>query len=94
MYLDWIGVGWRRRCKTRLSLRDLASQGTVFFLAVTTAGGRVKPFINSAGRTTTPHKGDDRITHCACDEHPGGSYSRVNPLLSREVAAPVNIYVN
>ena len=30
IYIGWVGVGWRRRCKTRLSLRGLENQGTVF----------------------------------------------------------------
>ena len=44
-YMGWGGVGWRRRCKTRLSLRELLidSQGTgifsSFLLAITAAGG-------------------------------------------------------
>ena len=44
VYIGWVGVGWRRRCKTRLALRGLGSQGTVFFSplsAVTTSGGLV-----------------------------------------------------
>ena len=45
IYTGWVGVGWRRRCETRLSLRELNNQGTDFvFLAVTPAGGRVIPF--------------------------------------------------
>ena len=43
-YIGWLGVGWRQRCTTRLSLRELDSQGTFFFVAVTTAGGRVSFF--------------------------------------------------
>ena len=30
MYIG-IGVGWQRRCKTCLSLRELDNQGAVFF---------------------------------------------------------------
>ena len=61
-YIGWVRVGWRQRCKTRLSLRELGNQGTVVFfsLAVTTAGGRVIDHF-CAGTTLTPHKGDDRI---------------------------------
>ena len=32
VYTDWIDVGWRRRCKSCLSLRELDSQRTVSFL--------------------------------------------------------------
>ena len=28
--LRWVGVGWKRRCKTRQSLRELDNQGAVF----------------------------------------------------------------
>ena len=31
MYIG-VGVGWQRRCKTCLSLRELDNQGTVFFV--------------------------------------------------------------
>ena len=30
-YICWVDVGWRRRCETNLSLRELDSQGAVFF---------------------------------------------------------------
>ena len=30
-----VSAGWRRRCKTCQSLRELDNHGTVFFLAVT-----------------------------------------------------------
>ena len=56
IYIGWVGVGWRPRCKTRLYLREIDSQGTVFFLsAVTTTGGPVGSFLcgenlNSAQR--------------------------------------------
>ena len=63
IYIGWVGVGWRRRCKSRLSLRELGNQSTVFlggFLAVTTAGGRVRSLL--CGENLTPHKEDDRIT--------------------------------
>ena len=30
IYIGWVGVDWRRRCRTRLSLRELDSQGPVF----------------------------------------------------------------
>ena len=42
--IDWVGVGWRRRYKTRLSLRERDSQGSLFFVAVTMAAGRVGSF--------------------------------------------------
>ena len=49
IYIGWVGVGWQRRCKIRLSLRELDSQGTVFllivFLAVTTAGGQFRSLL-------------------------------------------------
>ena len=62
MNIGGVGVGWRRRRETYLSLHELDSQGTVFYFlvwAVTTAGGQVRYVC--AGRTFTPHKGDDRI---------------------------------
>ena len=30
VYIGWVGVGWRRDCKIRLSLGELYSQGIVF----------------------------------------------------------------
>ena len=45
----WVGVGWRRQCKTRQPLRALDSEGTVnlvcLFLAVAPAGGRPRSFV-------------------------------------------------
>ena len=31
-YIDWVGVGWQRRCKTCSSLLELDNQGTAFFV--------------------------------------------------------------
>ena len=49
IYTGWVGVGWRRRCKTRLSLRSQTTRVPFFrifsFVAVTTAGGRVRYFL-------------------------------------------------
>jgi len=47
IFIGWVGVGWQRRCKTRLSLRELDNQSTVFFFssAVTHAGGLVRSFV-------------------------------------------------
>ena len=60
--VGWVGVGWRRRGKTRLSMRQLDNHGNGFcFVAVTTAGGRA---IICVGWTTlTPYKGNYRIMH-------------------------------
>ena len=45
VYVGLVGVGWRRRCKTRLSLGTLDNHSAVFFiLAASTAGGRVRSF--------------------------------------------------
>ena len=30
LYIGWVGVGWRRHCKTCRSIRELDNQGTVF----------------------------------------------------------------
>ena len=71
------------------------SQGTVFllfFLAVTTAGGRNRSLFfgdnlySAQGGTIVP-RGVYMV------RHPGGSYI-VNPLLSLEVATPENKSIN
>ena len=57
-----VGVGWSWERKTRLSARELANEGTVFFfLAGTTSGGQLRSICVGLG-FSTPHKGDDRIT--------------------------------
>lgn len=59
-----VGVGWQRRCKTRLSLRELEHQGTVFLFSRflrfggNRDGGRVRSYC-AEWRTLTPGKGDD-----------------------------------
>ena len=57
--IGWVGVGWRRRCKTR----ELDNEGTVFFSSVFGGhhGWRSSWIIFVRG-TLTPHKGDDRVT--------------------------------
>ena len=57
--IGWIGAGWRRRCKTRLSLRELDSQGTSFFFW---RSPRLAVELDRFCAGRTPHKGDDRIT--------------------------------
>ena len=34
VYIGWVGVGWRRRCRTGLSLREIDSRGTIISLFV------------------------------------------------------------
>ena len=53
---------WRRRCKTLLSLRELDSQGTVFFFLGVLPRLAIELDQLCSGKTFTPHKGDDRIT--------------------------------
>ena len=38
VYKGWVGVGWRRYCETRLSLRELDNQGAVFRIFVVFGG--------------------------------------------------------
>ena len=33
-YIDWVGVGWQRHCKTCRSLRDLDNRGTVISFSI------------------------------------------------------------
>ena len=87
-----VGISWRRRCKTRVSLRELDSQGTVFFLggglAVTTAGGRVRSFL--CGENLNSAKGGWSYHVFVCmARHPRGRYI-ANPVLSLEVAIAEN----
>ena len=75
IYIQAIGVRWRRRCEIRLSPRELDSQGTVFFSVFFVVllfvfcffgghyGWRVELDHFYAGRALTPHKGDGRITY-------------------------------
>ena len=59
--IGWVGVGWLRHCNTRLSLRQLDSQGAVFFFW---RSPRLTVELDHfcAERTLPPQKGDDRIT--------------------------------
>ena len=63
IYAGWVGIGWQQHCKTRLSLRELDSQGAVSFpvsLRLPPLAVKIDHFC--AGAAFTPHKGDDRIT--------------------------------
>ena len=66
IHIGWVGVGWRRRYQTRLSLRELDIQGAVLF-CLCLVFWRL-PWLAveldhvCAGRTLNPPKGDDRIT--------------------------------
>ena len=67
-----VGVGWRRRCTTRLSLRELDNQGTVLlllFFTITTVDGLVIDHF-CAGRTSILRKGDARIMQCVYGKAP------------------------
>ena len=57
----WVGVGWRRRSKTELSLRELDNRSTVFYSIWFLQSPRllVELDIFCVGRT--PRKGGDRI---------------------------------
>ena len=55
-------VGWRRRCNTRLSLRELDSQGTVVFCFRRLPRLAVELDHFCVGRTFSPHKGIDRTS--------------------------------
>ena len=60
--IGWVGVGWRRRSKTRHLLRELHYQGTVFVLFRRSPRLAVELDPFCVGRTFTPHKGGDCIT--------------------------------
>ena len=45
LHIRWVGVDWQRRCEARQSPRELDNHGTVFFLAVAMAGGRVRTYV-------------------------------------------------
>ena len=71
IYIGWVGVGWRPRCETRLSLRELDREGAVFsfwVFAVTTAAVELDRFC--PGRTFPPHKGGRRVTWYAYSKTP------------------------
>ena len=87
VYVGWAGVGWRRRCKTRLSPRELDNQGTVFSFWVSPRLA-VESDHCCAARTLTPHKRGDRMTYLVpgsvhIARHRRGSYISIAiPLLS------------
>ena len=60
--MGWIGVGWRRRCKTRQSLLELDNQGNVFFFFFVLDKLTVELDTVCAGITLILHEGDGRIT--------------------------------
>ena len=77
--LGWVGVGWRRRRKTRLLLREVGNQRTFFLFVFWAAhhGGRVVDQF-CAGGTSTPHKqGGEGMTQCVYGEAPTGAVTYV-----------------
>ena len=60
IYMGCVGVGWRRRSETRLSLRELENQGTDYFWRSPRLAVEIDHFC--AGKILTPHKGDERLT--------------------------------
>ena len=59
--MGWADIGWRRRCKTRLSLSELDMQGTAFvFWRSPRLAIELDHFCT--GGTLSPHKRDDGVT--------------------------------
>ena len=88
-----VGVGWRRRCKPRLSQRQLDRQGAVSFFSrfYVSAVAKIVVELDHSVRSGEPELLArwvvTRSVHVV--RHPRGSYI-VSPLLPLDVATPEN----
>ena len=85
-----VGVGWRRRCKTCQSLRELDNQGTVSFFILAVTGMVIDiDHVVRGGEAELLTRGIIASRSVDTVRHTQGSYIAI-PIAVSEVATPEN----